>query len=503
MVLSLRIPRVEVFWGPYNLTCYAGPDVFYDDPLVGEPLVYNVSVNLSKTGQNPTGAMTWNPTGAAYKVYENLLTKYYDHIITVRYYYVDGRSITFAFVWSGQQESYGASMELRIGLSSELDGLVNGILKSTNQVDGEDKGVTMETAVKEMTKNFGVDKYNLIAYGGNAQKDLEKAKVVRNYSVDMKFNATLEGMVENNGNTVFGSNIVSSADTTQPAAKCVIFSPYAWEKDTPVEELAVDEQYPKVTTRYGFFLGPCLIETIQKTSQWQPPQRRNIDNTNSQMRYQPPTPQPQGVGTQGSAPAQATQRAQATAAQRPGVAGIGQSKTNVRGVFKDNEDGEKKKEMLQKEGQCKLSTTLFMSPVFTGIKPYDILFIPNFSGTFMEDWVVESVEYSQTDGGVNISVNATRQFALGDFMNPTQGKIWLDKAKAYGLVGENPNLENWMAYGWKVPVPTIPSTQTGGQAPAPDTQPQPAPAPTPTGTNFSGSTLSGFAPPRDPNEGIA
>lgn len=472
MVLSLRIPRVEVFWGPYNLTSYSGPDVPVDDPLLGEPLVYNVSVNLSKTGQTPTGAMAWNPTGAAYKVYEKLLTEYYDYIISVRYYYVDGRSITFAFVWSGQQESYGVNMELKVGLACELDGLVNGLVKSTNQVDGEDKGVTMKTAVQEMTKNFGVDKYNLIAYGGNAEKDVEKVKVVRNYSVDMKFNATLEGMVENNGNTVFSSNIASSAGTNEPAAKCVIFSPYAWEENTPVEELANDEQFPKPTVRYGYFLGPCLIETIQKTSQWQPPQRRNVDNTNSQMRFQPPTPQPQGVAPPGSAPAQGTQRAQATAANRPGVAGVGQSKTNVRGMFKDNDDGEKKKEMLQKEGQCKLSATLFMAPVFTGIKPYDILFIPNFSGTFMEDWVVESVEYSQTDGGVNVSVNATRQFALGDYMNPKQGKIWLDKAKGYGIVGENPNLENWIAYGWKTPVPVSQTPQTGGQIPPPDTQPR-------------------------------
>lgn len=479
MALSLRIPRVEVFWGPYNLTSYTGPGVYYDDPLVGEPLVYNVSVNLSKTGQTPTGSMTWNPTGAAYKVYEKLLTEYYDYIITVRYYYVDGRSITFAFVWSGQQESYGVNMEIKVNLSCELDGLVNGLVKSTNQVDGEDKGVSMKSAVQETTKNFGVDKYNLIAYGGNAEKDLEKVKVVRNYSVDMKFNATLEGMVENNGNTVFSSNIGSSTDGTEPAAKCVIFSPYAWEKDTAVEELAIDEQFPKVTVRYGYFLGPCLIDTIQKTSQWQPPQRRNVDNTNSQMRYQPKTPQPQGVSPQGSAPAQATQRAQATAAKRPGVAGVGQSKTNVRGMFKDNEDGEKKKEMLQKEGQCKLSTTLFMAPAFTGIKPYDIIFIPNYSGTFMEDWVVETVEYSQTDGGVSISVNATRQFALGDFMNPTQGEIWLEKAKSYGLVGENPSLENWVAYGWKTPVPTPQTSQTGSQAPPPDTQPQPSPGPVP------------------------
>lgn len=467
MSLSLRIPRVEVFWGDYNLTCFSGPDVFVTDPLNGEPLVYNVSVNISKSGQNPTGAMTWNPSGEAYRIYEKLVSQYYDRIITVRFFHLDGRSITFAFVWAGQQESYGVNMELRVALASELDGLVNGIVKSTNQVDGEDKGVSMKSAVQEMTKNFGVDKYNLITYGGKAATDMEKAKVVRSYSVDMKFHSALEGMVENNGNTVFSSNIVGSSDTSQPAAKCVIFSPYTWEKDTPVEELSIDEQFPKPTVRYGYFLGPCLVETIQKTATWQPPQRRNIENTNSQTNYQPPTPQMQGVSTPGSTPARGNQAAQATAASTPGVSGSGQSRTNTRNLLKDNEDGEAKKELLQKEGQCKLSATLFLAPAFTGLKPYDILFIPNYSGTFMEDWIVESVEYSQTDGGVNLSVQATRQFSLGDFMNPTQGKIWLEKAKSYGLVGENSTLENWMAYGWKTPVPALQSSQTGGQATPP------------------------------------
>lgn len=141
--------------------------------------------------------------------------------------------------------------------------------------------------------------------------------------------------------------------------------------------------------------------------------------------------------------------------------------------MKENEDGQKKIILLEKEGQCKLSASLFMCPALTGIKPYDILFIPNFSGTFMEDWIVDSTQYTQLDGGVGISIQATRQFALGDFMNPPQGKIWLEKAKSLNLVGENPSLESWMAYGWKTNVP--PAAPASAAAPALGPAPPPAP----------------------------
>lgn len=461
MASSLRIPRVEVFWGDYNLSSYSGGNVDSSHPLYGEPLVYNVSVSLNENSQTPTGSMSWNPTGVAYQVYENLVKNHANRIITVRFYYLDGRSITFAFVWSGQQENYGQSMDLKVMLSSELDGLINGTVGNTAVTDPQ--GQSMKGAMSEIEKSFGLGKYKLIDFAGSTGKDLEKSKVLENYNPGMKFYDSVAGLADNNGNVVFASNIVSSKDTAQPAAKCIMFAPYIWEKDIEVKELSPTEQFPSPKERYGYFLGPCLIDTISKQSQWQLPQKRQTLTFTDQQKLQPPTP-PTGTtpATQANSiqtvPQQGATAAAQAARTQTNSAGVSRSSSRSRMRLKDNEDGEEKKVLLEEQRQCRMNTTLFMSPAFTGIKPHDVMFIPNFGGTFMEDWVVTSVEYTQTDGGVNLSVQASRKFALGDFMNPSQGKIWLNKAKAYGLVGEGATLENWMNYGWK------PGTGAAGRA---------------------------------------
>lgn len=510
MTVSLRIPRVEVFWGSTNLTFYT--EGGESDPLYGQPLVYNVTVSLTESGQNPNGSMMWNPTGAAYKIYEKFVSEKTGETITVRYYYIDGRSITFVFVWSGQQENYGQSMDLKVMLSSELDGLTNGILRCTAQADEE--GYSMTEAVREIEKFFGVDTFNLVDYTDKAKKDMEKTKVQSNYNPSMKFYDAVVSIAENNGNLVFPINVVPPSGGTQGAPKLIVFTPYGWDKEATVEELSPTEQFPNPKTRYGYFLGPCLIETISKQSQWQPPQKTQTLSINTQQKLtnqstqttpsqgapassgaaraaaaaagatrtggsagattgtasggQGRSPASGNTGTPaGTIPPRGEAQAAAQAASKPGATGTSHSVARSRMRLADNEHGEEKKLILQKERQCRLSTTLFMAPVFTGLKPYDVLFVPNYSGTFMEDWIVNSVEYTQTDGGVNLSVQASRHFGLSVYMNEKQGKAWLDKAKGYGLVGEGATLENWMNYGWKPGTTPSPGSTSisGGAAP--------------------------------------
>jgi hypothetical protein len=69
----------------------------------------------------------------------------------------------------------------------------------------------------------------------------------------------------------------------------------------------------------------------------------------------------------------------------------------------------------------------------------------------MEDWIVNSVEYEQSDGGVNLSIQASRTYGLGTFMNPQIGKNWLYVAvNTLGLVGKYGSIENWVRYAWSL-----------------------------------------------------
>ena len=442
MTNSLIIPRCEVVWGEVNLMNYSFDGSTTE--LTNQPLVYAVRVSLQDSGQTPTGSMRWNPTGAAFKVYENLLETSINKTITVRYYYLNGRSITFSFVWSGQTEIYGKEMSLEVKLASELDGLVNANIKSTAQAS--DQGSSPLTNLSQLNYTFGVDKYDLVKITPQTQENLKTTKVLSNYSEGTNYLDSVKNLFEQTGSLVMASNIVSLGGVKKLSANCVVLGPYLSDSKT-VEELPAQSQFPDPSVRYGYFLGPGIINTITKTSEWQPPQKTQTSLDSTQAKVQAPDP-----GTQGQPTPTTPQSQQAAAAaqsqNRSGAGNTANSRARPGVRLKENQDGEKRKIEIQQERGSKLSTSLFMCPALTGIKPSDIIFIPNYSGTYMEDWLVNGIEYSQTDGGVEISVQASRQYGLGNLMNKKLGEEWLRKAKAKNLVGTTGTLEGWHVYAW-------------------------------------------------------
>ncbi len=475
MAGDLLIPRCEVYWGDINLTAYPEsaqwPGV--DGP---QPLVYNVKVSLQESSQTPSGSMKWNPSGLAFTAYEKILTENYDKTITVRYYYLTGRSITFSFVWAGQTENYGRDMSMDVKLSSELDGLIMANIKSVAQA--AEKGIPMKTAISEIEVFYGVNGFNLIKYHPVVEKDLAKVKIMSNYSEGTTFASALDNIGEQNGNLVFLHNIKQGAEDSTTGTGTVFFPPYTWEGSTyangevtpnlsapvSVEFLPPTAQAPDPVKRYGYFLGPSIINTITKTSEWSPPQRTQTYTLGSQAKVQPKTVPPAGQPkpTVQQAGTQVTANA---AARTGGASGTHGSRSRPGMRLEGNEEGEKKKLLIQQERTAKLSAALFMCPALTGIKPCDIVFIPNYAGTYMEDWIVTSVEYEQTDGGVNLNVQAARQFGMGNLMHEVNGKWWLGLATSLGLVGASGTLENWVKYAWTVapdavnPPPASPTNQ--------------------------------------------
>jgi hypothetical protein len=92
-----------------------------------------------------------------------------------------------------------------------------------------------------------------------------------------------------------------------------------------------------------------------------------------------------------------------------------------------------------------------MCPILVGVKPHDILYVPSLTGKYIEDWIVQSVGYSQNNGQVNINLRATRELGLGKPMNEAAAKEFTDFAKSQGLVGPNATLEAWEKYAWDLP----------------------------------------------------
>lgn len=464
MAGNLIIPRVEVYWGDINLTAYNGKG----DYPQNEPLVYKVECILPQQSDNPSGSMMWAPTAQAYKIYEDLLKEKIDSQIVTTFGYLEKKKVSLVWMWGGNGYTYGNTMALKVLLLSELSGLINSTVRSV--ANNVDKAMTMRDAIKTTEKLFSVDKFKLVTYTETAKKDLESNKIQNQYGRDQTFVSSINNIAKENGNYIFSTNIVSEKTVTgtgsitgrtETASKLVIFTPFQHEgnKDTVLDgQKRGYDEFPDPTKRYGYLIGPSLINTMERSFQWAPPQQENLS---SPAKDSNPTKKAKTKGKKKKPPVNTQQEkadvpkgaviSPASAAPNPGIR-----------VQRDTV-GPDKKILMQQEAAAKLSFNTFLVPALVGIKPYDIIYIPSLNASGpgdIEDWIVNTVDYNQTDGGVDISVTGSRTYGTGGtLMNSTSGQKFLEKAKTLTT------LEKWEEYAWiiEAPLEIVDTTSDVGQ----------------------------------------
>ena len=435
---NLIFPRVQVMWGKTNLTMY-GEGSFADDP---QPLVYDVQAQLQDSNSNPTGSFHWNPSGPAWNVYQKFVSdkeKIQEQIV-VRFFYANGKSIPLIFVWSGQQFSYGNDMTVQVTLKTELDGFTNANIRSIAQA--YDKDATFLSVTDRVKKQYGLDDYKkLIRFSKQAETDMGKATLKTYYAKDVTFGSAVSNLAEQNGNQVFASNIGQANNT--------ILTPFSWEatqKNPPeVVEAAVDLQVPDSTVRYGFLLGPGIIDSIQRTMEWTQPQANTQNKPTPATKPEPKDPaSPQTSQQNPEANPQVQQKKAKKKTSAPQGSALANPNPGVQNA--SNPDGPKKQDLLNKEKGSTLSVNTFLSPVLVGIKPGDIVYIPSLQtdveNSYLEDWVVTSVSYTQSDGVIGVSISGSRPYGLGNLINEKAGKKWREKARTLKT------LDDWMEYAW-------------------------------------------------------
>ena len=525
----LIIPRVEVMWGSDNLTFYE-PSAEWTPSGMPQPLVYDCSAKQAEEGETPGGSMRWMPTGPAFAVYEEFVSskEKLAETITMRWYYANGRSITFFFIWGGHRMLYGTETEIEIQLVSELEGIYNTVARNVSQsAEDEDQGIMAKDAMAKLEGQFGTS--DMFDYSKKADEDNQKYYIRDQYAEDSNLISAAGNLQEQNGNYTMANAIGKPS--------IVVHTPFTF--DTEKIEEPISDPDPK--KRYGYFLGPSIYSTIERTYQWQPPQLSQNSQGNFQTKVTPKggsamaswygpgfignktangetftgtgmtaahktlpfgtqvkvTNQNNGqsavvrindrgpyvagreidlsqaaaqkIGMMGTGTAPVTlsimgktETDNAEYSDKPTTAPVGTSRAKpnpgIRSVT--NPDGPKKQELGKEERQSALSLSTLMVPALVGVKPHDILFVPDFKGTFMEDWIVKSVEYRQQGGTgeIQVSVQAGRTYASGSLMNKVSEE-WLEKAKAKGLCGGNVSIENWEAYAWEL-------SNTGGSTPA-------------------------------------
>ena len=446
MAGNLIIPRVEVYWGKTNLTMYGEGD-FSDDP---QPLVYDVQVQLQDSNSNPTGSLSWNPSGAAWNVYQKFVsdtTKIQEQIV-VRFFYANGKSVPFVFVWAGQQFSYGNDMSVHVTLKTELDGFTNATIRSIAQA--YDKDTKFTDAASRVQKQYGLDEYKkLIRMSKQAEKDMGEATLKTYYAKDVTFGSAVSNLAEQNGNQVFANNIGQANNT--------ILTPFSWEAQqdsSEVVEASASLQIPDTTIRYGYLLGPGIIDAIQRTMEWTQPQANTQNKPTPAVKPEPKDPAKPSTSQQNpESNPQVQQKKAKKITSSPQGSALASPNPGVQNA--SNPNGPKKQDLLNKEKGSTLSANMFMAPVLVGIKPGDIVYIPSLqtdaADTYIEDWIVTSVNYVQNDGEISVSVSASRPYGLGTLINEKAGKKWKEKARTLKT------LEDWAAYGWPTNLQGLPA----------------------------------------------
>lgn len=457
----LSSPRVRVFWKDINLSSYNGDQGFPKNT----PVVYDVQVDLQAEGEGPTAEMKWDPTGPGYQLYEWFISKseYMGSQITIEYFYPRGKKIVFVFVWSGQTINYGNDMTVTVKMTSELSGLINANLRNTAQAYDEKTGTSALNVYKKAQKQFGLDKFsNLVKFNALSQQYATKAKILTNYGNDWTFGNNIANIAKQTGDMAFGVNIGQ--------ASVVIMPPFSYPKGNGTEDVlngATDippGENPDPTKRYGYLLGPSIFNSITRTYNWKPPQQ---DNTNNPA-GQPYARNAGGGQSTGPNPPTSPQTAAANASAAAKKTSAPQGSTNNRASLgiqnKDNPKGPDRQNALNDEKVAQLSLDTLMVPVLVGIKPHDILYIPSLTGEYIEDWIVQSVGYSQNNGQVNINISATRLLGWGQPMNKKAAEKFTAYAKAQGLVGGEATLEAWDRYAWTL-IGNPPASQTEAGVP--------------------------------------
>jgi len=281
-----------------------------------------------------------------------------------------------------------------------------------------------------------------VRYSDITKTDMTKAQVQSYYRESETFGASVSNLVQQNGNLVFANNIKN--------ANLAVISPFIWEAQNkqPVYTPGPTDKDPDPTKRYGYLLGPGIINEISRSAQWAPPQSNNLNRALKQ-------PNPTGASKNKSQTSNKNQKLYEDVSKTNGATRSASSAKLNPGVRNaKNPDGPTKQMMLQQESQSKLQANVFMHPFIVGVKPADILYVPSLmeGAKYIEDWIVNAVTYHQTDGGVQVSLSASRVFAKGGLMSPGEaaGGKFQKLAASLNLPGKA-GLEAWRRYAWNLP----------------------------------------------------
>lgn len=433
---QLIVPQIRVLWDGLNLCAYT----FSGEPDP-QPLVFNVTVDCGQDNQWPTGSMSWNPTGPAYDVYEQLVKSLKeDTVITITFGYAayGGPEISFGFNYSGTEITYGTDMAIKVDLACRAawkSAASRNSMSIDNAEKFSDKGKDAVEVNEQVTGGYtGV---RPLEYNDCALRDAKEVKIKQVQIKDQTYGAVTNNMQKELGNKVFLSNIGTDG-------QAIAFAPLSWQGQKKCGEIlppvsGASKVDPK--KRYGYIIGPGIITSFTRKMEYSPPTQDKTSTSGNPKNPPQSNPKPQPPGQQ-TKPATTTQKK----AQKPNAKSVQatSSPSNNKGLqYSENPNGPQKQQALNEEEGVKITANIFMCPAMTGIKPQDVIYVPSLNGQIIEDYKVTSVTYTQDGGSFSVSVQGCRPYGLNSSMYPKEAEKFLQKAKTLKT------LSDWEHFAWR------------------------------------------------------
>lgn len=432
MAANLIVPQVQVKWGSVDLT----------DPTsnnLPSSLVYDVSVELSSQTQWPTGSMLWSPAGPAFQKFIELSKNNTFDTISVRFFYVDGPEITFYFNYGGMRMGYGNRMDMQVFLNC---------VKAQNSVDSKrsfaqnnsekftDKGIDALEHEKQVSEYYGSPVK--VIWSDCAKASAKKTKIQQAYAKDSTFGSQLQQLAQEGGNTITYSNMTEEG-------VAIIQCPLTWEGEKKLGEVEIPKNKVEPGKRYGWLLGPGIIDTFSRSFQWQPPTQDNTQQA-SDIAALPQSSERTTQKIPGQDDMPQNKKEKSKGEKKKKVKGPTSPNTERGKKYSENPDAGAKKQYLNEEGSTQISADLFMTPSILGITPDDVIYVPSLKQTsdFIEDYKVTSVTYNQSGAQFNISVQGTRVYGINKPM-------WKEAAEKFLKISKTlRTVDDWTRYAWNL-----------------------------------------------------
>ena len=419
---------VNIEWGGVNLSNV-------DDGNGGTIILpQNFKTQIDKDGSAPSCSFELVPSPIGFNTFAELKNTALDQAINVKLGYEDGTILEWKFQFVG--------MGMTTGHNPKIE--VNGVSIIKGSFTDNKISYTMEepiplTELPEFLKKKGGAGAELLQFKFVGSAEQAASQVQYHESVIERTPYSIltdalrpHGIQVQSGDSVFAGEIILSRPPT-----------FEGEGEQDPAQVNSGSSQPQPGLRSVYIISIGVMENLVRDQSFNAGQNDpSVGSSKSKAKSYEQEQAETGAENAG--------RAQRTAAESAnedggtsGTSRIPSTMSRTEGA--QDEEAKKGRAAITKLISSKLTFNVMMVPYLVGIKPRDFVAIPSLNGAeYIEDWEVESVNYSQDNNGqIRVAVTAWRPFTGLDPL--------LDAGTLAAVTGVASSLESpedWANFYW-------------------------------------------------------